>query len=70
LAPKTLARRLDGYVRVSKVGGREGDSFISPQAQRERIDLAARNSGATIGEWFTDLDETGASSQRPGLESY
>jgi hypothetical protein len=29
--------RLDGYVRVSRVGGREGESFISPEVQRDRI---------------------------------
>ena len=38
-------RAMDGYVRVSKVGGREGETFISPQVQRERIE----RSGATVG---------------------
>ena len=28
--------RLDGYVRVSRVGGRSGESFISPEVQREQ----------------------------------
>ena len=29
--------RLDGYVRVSQVRGREGDSFISPAVQADRL---------------------------------
>jgi hypothetical protein len=27
-----------GYVRVSRVGGRGGDSFLSPDLQRQSID--------------------------------
>lgn len=30
--------RLDGYIRVSRVGGGVGESFISPEVQRERIE--------------------------------
>jgi len=33
--------RLIGYVRVSRVAGREGDGFISPTVQRERIEAFA-----------------------------
>ena len=29
--------RLIGYIRVSRVGGRGGDSFISPKEQRSKI---------------------------------
>ena len=29
--------RLDGYVRVSRVGGRSGDAFISPGEQKEKV---------------------------------
>jgi hypothetical protein len=36
-----VAVRLVGYVRVSRVAGREGDSFISPAVQRERIEAQA-----------------------------
>lgn len=61
------ARTLDGYVRVSRVGGREGDSFVSPQLQRERIEAAARNAGAEIVEWHEDLDESGGDADRPGF---
>jgi DNA invertase Pin-like site-specific DNA recombinase len=66
MARKVL-RKLDGYVRVSRVGGREGDSFVSPQLQRERIEAAARNAGAEIVEWHEDLDESGGNAERPGF---
>ncbi len=62
-------RKLDGYVRVSRVGGREGDSFVSPQLQRDRIEAAARNAGAEIVVWHEDLDESGGNADRPGFVS-
>jgi hypothetical protein len=34
-----------GYVRASKVRGRVGDSFLSPDLQREQIAAAARREG-------------------------
>lgn len=58
---------LDAYVRVSRVGGRAGDSFISPKVQREKIELLARLRGYAIAEWFEDLDEPGTKSTRPGF---
>ena len=42
--------RLDGYIRVSRVGGREGESFISPEVQREQIETWARLMNAQIIE--------------------
>jgi DNA invertase Pin-like site-specific DNA recombinase len=60
--------KLDGYIRVSKVGGREGASFISPDLQREEIEAWARFKGAEIVEFHVDLDESGSKLQRPGLE--
>lgn len=60
--------RLDGYIRVSKVGGREGPSFISPQMQRDEIEAWARFKQAEILEIHTDLDESGGRIDRPGLE--
>lgn len=58
---------LDGYVRVSQVRGREGESFISPDVQRDQIEAWCRMRGATIAAWHTDLDQSGAKSDRPGL---
>jgi DNA invertase Pin-like site-specific DNA recombinase len=63
-----LGRPLDGYIRVSRVGGREGDSFISPDVQRETIQRWADLRGVQIGEWFTDLDQSGGKLKRPGLD--
>lgn len=58
---------LDGYVRVSQVGGRSGVSFISPSVQREQIEGWITLHGATVGTIFEELDESGARSDRPLL---
>lgn len=60
--------RLIGYVRVSSVGGREGESFISPTVQRERVEQLARAHGHTIVAWQEDLDQPGSRLNRPGLD--
>src|SRR4051794_12750732 len=60
--------KLDGYIRVSRVNGREGDSFISPDVQREQIERWAQLRGVEIAAWHTDLDQTGGKLKRPGLE--
>lgn len=65
----TLIVRLIGYVRVSKVGGREGDSFQSPREQRRAIEaIVALTKGAVIVEWVEDLDESGGTMDRPGAK--
>jgi DNA invertase Pin-like site-specific DNA recombinase len=58
---------LDGYIRVSQVGDRRGDSFISPVVQQDQIEGWVAGSGATVGEVFTELDESGARKDRPLL---
>ncbi|HZA59371.1 MAG TPA: recombinase family protein, partial [Solirubrobacterales bacterium] len=58
---------LDAYIRVSRVAGREGEAFISPKVQRERIESWADGHGHTIGRWFEDLDQPGSRLERPGL---
>jgi site-specific DNA recombinase len=60
--------RLVGYVRVSRVAGREGESFISPDVQRERIAKLADLRGHAVIEWVEDLDQSGAKWERPGLQ--
>ena len=60
--------RLVGYVRVSQVAGREGDSFISPSVQRQQIERYAQLRGYTISEWIEDLDQSGAKADRPGWQ--
>ena len=61
-------RRMGGYVRVSKVGGREGPSFISPDIQREKIEALAASSDAVIVDWYTDLDRSGGNNEREQFE--
>jgi len=60
--------RLVGYVRVSSVGGRAGETFISPAVQRERIEQLAAAHGHTIVSWQEDLDQPGSRIDRPGFE--
>jgi DNA invertase Pin-like site-specific DNA recombinase len=59
--------RMDGYIRVSRVGGRAGDSFISPAVQREQIAGWAKLRGVAIDAWHEDLDQSGGKINRPGL---
>lgn len=60
---------MDGYIRVSRVMGREGDSYISPTVQREQIEKWATYKGLTISAWHVDEDRTGGDTNRPGLEA-
>jgi DNA invertase Pin-like site-specific DNA recombinase len=61
--------RLVGYVRVSRVGGREGDSFISPDVQRDAVEAYARAHGHELVAWQEDLDEPGSRLRRPGFDA-
>ena len=40
----------DGYIRVSRVAGREGGSFISPESQKETIEKYAAAKDLKIGK--------------------
>jgi site-specific DNA recombinase len=51
-----------GYIRVSDVGGRNGDSFISPDVQRETIERLAQSRGLELGETVQELDVSGGKS--------
>lgn len=59
--------KLDGYIRVSRVAGRSGDSFISPGEQKERVRAWAKGQGHRIVKWHEDLDQPGSKANRPGL---
>ena len=41
---------MDGYVRVSRVAGRKGDSYISPKVQRDKITGWAKLHDVELGE--------------------
>jgi site-specific DNA recombinase len=60
--------RLDAYIRVSRVGGRNGESFISPDVQREKIEQWAKLRGVEIAKWHTDLDQSGGKLSRPAFD--
>src|SRR6266511_5471809 len=63
------SRRAVGVVRVSRVGGRDGDTFVSPSEQAQRIADACRRDGLKLVQTFEELDVSGGAqlAQRPGL---
>ena len=60
--------RLDGYVRVSRVGGRDGEGYISPDVQREAIKGYAKELGGRVVAWHDDQDFSGGTVERPGFQ--
>lgn len=66
---KDRDRRMDGYIRVSRRLGREGETYISPKIQREAIERWAEYKGVEIVEWHVDEDWSGGTQERPGLEA-
>lgn len=62
-------RRAVGVVRVSRVGARSGEQFVSPSEQAERIRAACVRDGLELVEAFEELDVSGgaALAKRPGL---
>ena len=61
--------KLDGYIRVSKVGKREGASFISPEVQEEAIQRWADAHGHQIVKWHPEIDKSaGRGKKRPMFE--
>ena len=60
--------KLCGYIRVSRVGGREGEGYISPDLQRQAISAYAAEMGGEVARWFTDEDFSGGSIERPGFQ--
>src|SRR4051812_7979126 len=64
-----MSRRAIGVVRVSHVGGREGDSFASPGEQRDRIKAICERDGLTLLRVIEELDVSGGTplEERHGL---
>jgi site-specific DNA recombinase len=56
---------VDGYIRVSRRAGREGESFISPEVQRKKIAGWAAVHGVEVVCWWEELDQSGAKLARP-----
>lgn len=61
--------RLDGYIRVSRIGGREGEGYISPDEQRDAILAYAAQLGGEIVAWHDDQDFSGGNVERPGFQA-
>jgi site-specific DNA recombinase len=55
----------DGYIRVSRRAGREGESFISPEVQRKKIADWAKLHEVEIVRWWEEIDQSGAKLERP-----
>src|SRR6266540_1084355 len=51
---------LDGYIRVSRVNGRSGESYRSPGDQRAVIERLAAAHGLTLGEVVIEEDVSGS----------
>jgi DNA invertase Pin-like site-specific DNA recombinase len=51
---------MDGYIRVSRVGGRTGESYISPKVQRDKITGWAKLHDVTLGQVVVEEDVSGA----------
>jgi DNA invertase Pin-like site-specific DNA recombinase len=64
-----LLRRAVGVVRVSRVGDREGERFVSPSEQRERIRSACERDGLELVDTLDEPNVSGGAplSRRPGL---
>jgi DNA invertase Pin-like site-specific DNA recombinase len=65
---KEAPLQLDGYIRVSRVGGRDGEAFISPAEQRRQIEAWATYRNARIVRWYEELDQPGSTLNRPLLQ--
>jgi DNA invertase Pin-like site-specific DNA recombinase len=61
--------KLLGYVRVSRVGGRSGESFQSPQQQRDIVEAYALAHGHDVQFLEPDLDESGKGLDRPAMRN-
>ena len=65
MTPSRKPSSADAYIRVSRRAGREGESFISPEVQRKRIEAWAKAHDVKILEWWEEIDASGAKRDRP-----
>jgi DNA invertase Pin-like site-specific DNA recombinase len=68
---RASSRRAVGIIRVSRIGGREGETFVSKSEQRQRIEDACARDGLRLVETFEEDDISGGASldRRPGLSA-
>jgi site-specific DNA recombinase len=55
---------MDGYIRISRRNGRNGDSYLSPKIQRDTITRIAREKGIELGEIVEEHDISGGKKVR------
>ena len=69
IEPSSSLRRAIGVVRVSRVGDREGERFVSPSEQRERIASACERDGLQLLDTLEEPNVSGGAplARRPGL---
>src|SRR4051794_19728870 len=60
-----LERPIDGYIRVSRVGDRSGESYISPDVQRRAIEVWAAERGVELVMNEPEENVSGATMDRP-----
>ena len=56
-----------GYVRVSRIAGRDGDSFLSPEQQRQSVKRVCQRERVKLVAVLEELDRSGASGTSPSL---
>ncbi len=63
-----LLKPLIPYVRVSRIGGRQGESFISIEEQKRQISRYCKAHGVRLADWHIDPDYSGKNTQRPEFQ--
>ena len=68
-AKRASVRKAVGVVRVSRVGDRDGDRFVSPKEQLERIRSVSERDGLKLVDTIEELDVSGGAplARRAGL---
>lgn len=66
-AGKWRANASTGTSKSSRIGGRAGDGYISPEVQREQISAFAGLMGVEIDAWHDDQDYSGGNVERPAF---
>lgn len=64
------SRRAAGYIRVSALMGRDGESFLSDTIQREKVEAWSTFKSWPVTRWYIDLDVSAyrANVRRPEFE--
>ena len=68
---RTPQRQAIGIIRVSRVSGREGESFASPDEQRQRIETECEHDGLHLLDVIPEMDVSGGTplASRDGLRT-